>query len=145
MGRLRYRLEGAQRGLRIEERLIEKLVGQAGHGGADRATQLILEFWSRVLADGFDARESWSHGYINIYINHDENFGRNMAKLRGIIGRMVLAGKEVADAKAKTITVRLDCRSYPNVTVQYNCKLPKTSKCKIKISRKYEPELVCER
>ena len=98
-----------------------------------------------LLADGFDARESWSHGYINIYINHDENFGRNMAKLRGIIGRMVLAGKEVADAKAKTITVRLDCRSYPNVTVQYNCKLPKTSKCKIKISRKYEPELVCER
>ena len=98
-----------------------------------------------LLADGFDARESWSHGYINIYINHDENFGRNMAKLRGIIGRMVLAGKEVADAKAKTITVRLDCCSYPNVTVQYNCKLPKTSKCKIKISRKYEPELVCER
>ena len=98
-----------------------------------------------LLADGFDARESWSHGYINIYINHDENFGRNMAKLRGIIGRMVLAGKEVADAKAKKITVRLDCRSYPNVTVQYNCKLPKTSKCKIKISRKYEPELVCER
>ena len=98
-----------------------------------------------LLADGFDARESWSHGYITIYINHDENFGRNMAKLRGIIGRMVLAGKEVADAKAKTITVRLDCRSYPNVTVQYNCKLPKTSKCKIKISRKYEPELVCER
>ena len=82
---------------------------------------------------GFQVPEVSSWGPWNGFTLHVEK--SDLKRVHDAVGRLRLAGKDVADCKKRTICIRLQATAYPPIIVEYITKLPRSAKCKIVTQR----------
>src|SRR5262245_35498810 len=70
--------------------------------------------------------DRWNKGWVSRKV---ENPATDLPRVRKVIGRLQLAGKELVNARRRLVEVTLRAADYPSVHVRYETRMPRRKRC----------------
>jgi hypothetical protein len=113
---------------------------------AERLQSIDQTYQAAALLDaaGFEVPTftNWNNDGFHLEVEQ-----RDLPRVYRALGRLKLAGKDLADCKKRLIKIALRPVDYPSIVIRYQTKLPRKAKCKIvtvrEKARRYK-SLVCD-